>query len=448
MVRENGILNSSESKTKESSSEETEFVIASLGLSFASSPDYFNESVPEEGCRMGPSDSTYFTRFEYSKSSRFRISTEEGFSCFLTAGNEVGGYDLREVMLARYSLWNESYPTGRRPNVFTIDTSKRGFMRILVDHLNNQTNSCLAEPILSLRSDSKFTLKDIVVYNSSAVIFVRSFDSIPFGVIKDREIFTFQKRRCYVMRYGTPVGLREARHCFITQLYNLVVYFIEAPEIVDWVLGKNPDFKFKEDLKDTIMVAEERISNILETFLLYQTIYWTDRMCRNTLNSMPIESKQDTLEDTIRVSEILGVLRTTHLQVQNFLGFRNDKLLSATLPFGVGKARASFSESEKFNNVVDRKLNQLEEQRNIRLTVQQILTEQDRQKQEDKREKTFDNITIILGIFVIFEVVASYLSWTLQPTDPDAHLTWGALILVLLFVAGCLIFLQKRTRNH
>ena len=429
-----------------------EFVVSALRISFAAKPDYFEESLPEVGSVSRPvvdidmaTSVDNFTRYECSVSPRMRICANDYYDCFSSLGHKILGSEMSEVVLANYTLLNDLSIGHIRPSGFTIDPSKEPFSKSLSEHLNELVDARLSES-LELLTKSKGSSKDIIVYGASAVLFVRSIDSIPVRPNSQAKIKTHQGRRFLVENYGTIVKLRRSQHCTINQNLRLVVYFVEVPEVIDWLLGKTPFTRIKLNFKEEIDKAEGRIANIFETYLLSHSVFWVSGKCREILNNLRMKIEDDTLEDIMAISESLGVLRTTHLQLDNFLGFINDNLLASSLPFGIGEYRITFTQIKKYNNEVGQKLNLLEKERDVRLSIQTIRTEQIRQRQEDKREKTLTTLSIILGVLVGFEVIASFFSWWLNPVDVNHHYYWGALFLSYVLLIIGIVLWKKRSQ--
>ncbi len=83
---------------------------------------------------------------------------------------------------------------------------------------------------------------------------------------------------------------------------------------------------------------------------------------------------------------------------------------------------------------VTHQLDMLEKSVETRISIERAAIDQSREAYENRREESYNFLSMILGVLVIFEVFASFLSWFLPEVNLIGYVIWVVMLLLLSLV--------------
>ncbi len=278
------------------------------------------------------------------------------------------------------------------------------------------------------------------------LFYVDSIDAIRYELgtrhrIKNENLFIYRSDHLLIDRglksniggiLETWLGL-EQTHFHDREMPTSLIIFYEKP--------KNKSFpKNLHRAVDISFIRE--IGNIIQ-----RTLWRTGAIYEKLIDDLPsvqhgVKNDSEMFEALLNVHENTAYLRKIQLLVENWTStyFRwaelNENELSREigkiLPFGKGSGLINIGTIEEQEETLEKQIDALEHAVQVRIDI----TSSRIQIGIDKR---FGRISVALGIFVVFEVLAGYYSWLYSsPDQPGGIYVWyfliGAMVVGMLYI--------------
>ena len=304
-------------------------------------------------------------------------------------------------------------------------------------------------------------IKEKTILNINAYFFLNDITKIPEFLYQLDGLYD-EKVRCRLLSIpieysdeSYPQTLESSTFMDDVPRYQVAtnVFLIERPDVIEWANKKqkkqekyNPYHSYIDtDFRFAILRANDWFARYNEMLMLITTIEWMERTIENAWDFL---ENLDSLHEIIGITGDVGLIRTTKIQIQQFLDVRDETFIPGgnTLleSLDVENPNITYKMIRKKSDSFDERLPDLENELQTRLRLKEITSQEIRIKQESKSERTLNTITIIFSILVMFEVIGSYLSTLSSITGIMYYEAWCLMFgIILLFVLGGLfVFLR------
>lgn len=211
----------------------------------------------------------------------------------------------------------------------------------------------------------------------------------------------------------------------------------EAPTSLIIFYEKPKNRSFPRNLHRALDISFIReIGNIIQ-----RTLWRTGAIYEKLIDDLPsiqhrVKNHSEMFETLLNVHEKTAYLRKIQLLVENwtsrYLSWADltenelTREIGKILPFGKGSGLINIGTIEEQEETLEKQIDALEHAVQVRLDI----TSSRIQIGIDKR---FGSISVALGIFVVFEVLAGYVSWLYSsPDQPGGIYVWYLLIVAMV----------------
>ncbi len=421
-------------------------VVYSLGMSFVTPRNYFRA----EGYRPGEHlsyASHGFNFYSCKWSSPFRIAPLYSNIGWSSLAKFISDDGLLEVLLVDVDF--ENYPpeeflrclSSVAPRIIHYGNSEGRFSPFLRAQLYQLMDSATSKRITE---DITRGFESIVTYHSYAVVLVQNLNMSPFN-----DLDRIGEKVAILTSMGS-LKPRGAYRAGSGRALNSVVYLVESPATVNWVLENRalPEGGYlpgSETDAPLHLVHSQRaaIRTYFENLALLDSIVYIEDECRRVSKILLETRGKDDLDEIGQLAADLKEASLAQSLLYDYLGFKKDTDMPEP---GIVDRLTPYSELQRWNNDARTRLDVLQKDIDRQLTLSSIRAERIRQEQEVSREYRFNEIQILVGLMVVFEVLAAVVSWLLVKLDASVIsglAVWGGLIAFLIVIA-CRVYSRIR----
>lgn len=325
----------------------------------------------------------------------------------------------------------------RKPKRIAIEFEEGDFF----DELLRQVGSCFREDIAWTALLE--IMKRGVYFFAFAVLFVDDLSKF-HREIQSRTIpSTTYESGVLAFHLGSEIADLRFPH-FRLGVSGLHLFVLENREVSDW-LDSGVISESQRGSFDNIRKHVDHLLYSNRLRVIQRQMIMVSARCTALLESLPehrsqsLSAREEQMQKLTSISEDLAFYRSTHILAKNF--FLYEKTAEEIPEIIKPELNKEILEGEL--DILGEHLLLLEQALQTRLMIENVTISRNREEQQERTEKSFDILSLLVGSLIFFEVIASLFSWFYSPDDPFA---WFAWILMIFILIGLIYWAIRKSR--